>query len=158
MALTKEQIKTDYPLPIYNYRVDIDGVSFSFSEISGLELSFESITYKESFTSGDKVGPNIMYMPGQIQPVNISLKKGFVKGKSIPVFYEWINDIQLNRVDKKDIVVHLLDEAGNTVVNWKVIDAFPTKLSAPSFDASSNEVAIESMELMASRVTMEELA
>lgn len=156
MALTKEQIKTDYPLPIYNYRVDIDGVSFSFSEVSGLELAFESITYKESFAANGKVGPNIMYMPGQIQPVNISLKKGYVKGKSMPVFYEWINSIQLNRVDKKDIVVHLLDETGSTVVSWKVIDTFPTKLSAPSFDASSNEVAIEAMELMASRVTMEE--
>ena len=156
MALTKEQIRTDYPLPIYNYRVDINGESISFSEVSGLELAFESITYKESFTASGKVGPNIMYMPGQIQPVNISLKKGLVKGKSIPVFYEWINDTELNRIDKKDIVVHLLDETGSTVVSWKVIDAFPTKLSAPSFDASSNEVAIESMELMAYRVTMEE--
>ena len=156
MALTKEQIKTDYPLPIYNYRVDVNGESISFSEVSGLELSFETITYKESYVDSGRVGPNIMYMPGQIQPVNISLKKGFVQGKSIPVFYNWINDIELNRVDKRDIVVHLLDETGSTVVSWKVIDAFPTKLSAPGFDASSNEVAIESMELMAFRVTMEE--
>ena len=156
MALTKEQIKTDYPLPIYNYRVDINGVSISFSEVSGLELAFESITYKESFSVSGKVGPNIMYMPGQIQPVNISMKKGLVKGKSIPVFYEWINDIEINQVDKRDIVVHLLDETGSTVVSWKVIDAFPTKLTAPSFDASSNEVAIESMDLRAFRVTMEE--
>ena len=59
-------------------------------------------------------------------------------------------------MDKRDIVVHLLDETGSTVVSWKVIDAFPTKLTAPSFDASSNEVAIESMDLMAFRVTMEE--
>lgn len=157
MALTKEQIKTDYPLPIYNYRVDINGESISFSEVSGLELSFETFTYKESYASGGKVGPNIMYMPGQIQPVTISMKKGLVKGKSIPVFYNWINSIQLNQVDKKDIVVHLLDETGTTVVSWKVIDAFPTKLSAPSFDANSNDVGIESMELMAFRVTMEEV-
>ncbi|UII31375.1 phage tail protein [Fulvivirga ulvae] len=156
MALTKDQIRTDYPLPIYNYRVDINGKSISFSEVSGLELAFDTITYKESFTDGSKSGPNIMYMPGQIQPVNISLKKGFVKGKSIEAFYSWINDIGLNRVDKRDIVVHLLDETGTTVVSWTVIDAFPTKLSAPSFDASSNEVAIESLELMASRVTMAE--
>ncbi len=156
MALTKEQIKTDYPLVTYNYRVDIDGASFSFSKVTGLDLSFETITYKESFAAGGKVGPNIMYMPGQIQPVNITLEKGLVKGKSIPVFYEWINDIELNRIDKKDIVVHLLDETGSTIVSWKVIDAFPTKLTAPSFDASSNEVALESMELMAFRVTMEE--
>lgn len=156
MALTKEQIKTDYPLPIYNYRVDIDGVSFSFSEVSGLELSFKTITYKESYAVNGKVGPNIMYMPGQIEPVNISLKKGFVKGKSIPVFYDWINSIELNRVDKKDIIVHLLDETGSTVVSWKVIDTFPTKLTAPSFNADSDDLAIESMDLMASRVTMEE--
>ncbi|NHN24067.1 phage tail protein [Flavobacterium jejuense] len=157
MALTKEQIKTDYPLPIYNYRVDINGESISFSEVSGLELSFETFTYKESYASGGKVGPNIMYMPGQIQPVTISMKKGLVKGKSIPVFYNWINSIQLNQVDKKDIVVHLLDETGTTVVSWKVIDAFPTKLTAPSFDANSNDVGIESMDLMAYRVTMEEV-
>ncbi|MFK7787451.1 MAG: phage tail protein [Crocinitomicaceae bacterium] len=156
MALTKDQIKSDYPLVIYNYRIDINGESISFSEVSGLELSFETITYKESYATGGKVGPNIMYMPGQIQPVNISLKKGFVQGKSIPVFYDWINGIQLNRVDKRDIVVHLLDETGNTIVSWTVIDSFPTKLSAPSFDASSNEVAIESMDLMASRVSMAE--
>ncbi|MEM9338892.1 MAG: phage tail protein [Bacteroidota bacterium] len=157
MALTKEQIKTDYPLPIYNYRIDINGVSISFSEVSGLELAFESITYKESFAVGGKIGPNIMYMPGQIQPVNISMKKGLVKNKSIPVFYDWINSVQINQVDKRDIVVHLLDETGSTVVSWTVIDAFPTKLTAPSFDANSNEVAIESMDLMAYRVKMEEV-
>ncbi len=155
MALTKEQIKTDYPLPVYNYKVEIDGTAIAFSEVSGLELSFESITYKESQVNGMK-GPNIMHMPGQVQPTNITMKKGYVTGKSVPVLYDWINSIELNRIEKKDIMVHLLDETGTTVVNWKVIDCFPTKLSAPTFDANSNEVAVESMELMASNVTMEE--
>ena len=49
-----------------------------------------------------------------------------------------------------------MDEAGNAVVSWKVLNAFPTKLDAPSFDANSNDVAVESMELMADRVTIEE--
>ncbi|MEM0999908.1 MAG: phage tail protein [Bacteroidota bacterium] len=157
MALTKDQIANDYPLLVYNYRVDVENTSFSFSEVSGLELSFEPITYKESHKVSGKSGPNIMYMPGMIQPVNISLKKGLVKSASMEVFYNWINSIELNRVDKKDITVHLLDETGATVVSWKVVDAFPTKLSAPSFDANSNAVAIESMDLMASRVMMEEV-
>ena len=158
MAFSKEQIKTDYPLVVYNYRVDIDNASVSFSEVSGLDLGFDTITHMESHRVTGKAGPNIMYMPGMIQPVNISMKKGLVKGVSMPVFYDWINSIQLNQVDKKDIVVHLLDENGETVVKWTVVDAFPTKLSAPSFNASSNEVAVESMELMASRVFMEEEA
>lgn len=157
MALTKEQIKTDYPLMVYNYRVDIDNTSVSFSQVSGLDLSFETVTYKESHSVSGKSGPNIMYMPGMIQPVNITLQKGLVKGVSMKVFYDWINSIALNRVDKKDIMVHLLDESGSTVVSWKVIDAFPTKLTAPTFDANASEVALESMELMASRVIMEEV-
>lgn len=157
MALTKEQIKADYPLLVYNYRVDIDNVSISFSDVSGLDLSFDTITHKESHRVSGKSGPNIMYMPGMIQPVNISLKKGLVPGVSMKVFYDWINSIELNRVDKKDIIVHLLDETGSTVISWKVVDAFPTKLSAPSLSANSNEVAVESLDLMASRVFMEEV-
>ena len=42
------------------------------------------------------------------------------------------------------------------MISWKVINAFPTKLDAPSFTASSNDVAVESMELMADCVVVEE--
>jgi len=156
MAFTKDQIKNSYPLPVYNYRVDIGNTSVSFSEVSGLDIAVEVITYKESFAASGKSGPNVMHMPGARQPTTISLKKGYVKGSSIQVFYNWINSIELNLVDKKDITVHLLDESGVTVVSWKCIDAFPTKLSGPAFNASSNDVAIESMELRASRIIMEE--
>ena len=155
MALTKDQIKTDYPLPVYNYRVNVADTTIAFSEVSGLDLSYDPITFKESQVADGKSGPNIMYMPGQIAEVNISLKKGLLATKSINVFYDWIASTQLNRIDKKDITVSLCDETGTPVVTWKVIDAFPTKLTAPTFDANSNEVAVETMELRASLVTLE---
>src|SRR4051794_39671306 len=110
MALTKDQIKTDYPLPIYNYKVDIGAETVAFSEVSGLELSFDTITYNESQVAPGLTGPNTMYMPSWQKPLNITLKKGVVKAKSIPVLYKWINSTQLNQVDKKDITVHLCDE------------------------------------------------
>jgi phage tail-like protein len=156
MAVSQDQIKRDYPLPVYNYKVDIGTETISFSEVSGLERSFETITYKESPVGSGTVGPNVMLMPGAPKPLNITLKKGYVKGKSMAVFYNWINATQLNRTEKRDLTVHLCDEKGESVVRWKIIDAFPVKLSAPSFSASSNEVAIESMELMASRLEMNE--
>ena len=156
MALSPADIKANYPLPVYNYKVEIDGETIAFAEVSGLEFSFETITYKESKTDQPGTGPNIMYMPGQIAPVNISMRKGYVKTKNMPVFYDWISSIKLNLVQKKDIVVRLCDEDGNAVVSWTVIDAFPTKLTAPSFNADSNEVAIEALDVMASALTMEE--
>jgi phage tail-like protein len=156
MALTKDQIISDYPLPAYNYRVDIDTTTVAFSEVSGLEMTLDTITYSESQVASGKAGPNIMIMPGNKKPLTITLKKGYVKAKSISALYNWIAAIQLNRVDKKDITVHLCDEKGDSVVRWKVIDAFPTKLTAPSFSATSTEVAIESLELMASSLEMSE--
>ena len=35
------------------------------------------------------------------------------------------------------------------MVSWRIKDAFPVKLHAPVFDATSNEIAIERLDLMA---------
>jgi phage tail-like protein len=156
MALTKDEIKTAYPLPVYNYRVEIGSTAIAFSEVSGLSLSYETTTYKESPVESGAPGPRLMRMPAQIAPVNVSLKKGVVRNDSIGTFFEWINSIQINQVDKRDIYVRLLDEKGDPVISWAVINAFPTKLDAPTFDANSNDVAIESMELMADGIKIEE--
>lgn len=154
MALTADQIATTYPLPVYNYKVEIDGKTVGFSEVSGLSIEHETTSYTESPVDG--TGPRWMYMPAQSKSATVTLKKGVVTGVSVPTLYEWINSIQLNRVDKKDIYVRLCDENGDAVVSWKVINAFPTKLDAPSFTADSNDAAIESMELMADRVMIEQ--
>jgi phage tail-like protein len=74
----------------------------------------------------------------------------------VAALYNWISATQLNQAEKKDIFVRLCDENGDPVISWKVNNAFPTKLEAPTFDANSNDVAVESMELTADDVTMEE--
>ena len=157
MALTKEEIKTAYPLPVYNYKVEIEGATIAFSEVSGLNISYETTTYKESPVESGAPGPRVMHMPAQGTPANVSLKKGLVRAASLPVFYDWINSIQINQVEKKNIVISLLDENGDPVIRWTVTRAFPTKLDAPTFDANSNDVAIESMELMGDGILMEEV-
>lgn len=158
MATDTKTIKTQYPLPVYNYRVEVGGESISFSEVSGLSLSFETKAYMESKTTEPGPGPNKMNMPLQKKGLTITLKKGYVLARSISTFYKWISSIKLNQVVKKDIKVRLCDEDGKPLVSWSVLNAFPTKLDAPAFNAGSNEVAIESMELMADDLTIEETA
>ena len=154
MAMTKDQIKTSYPLPVYNFRVEIDGTTVGFSEVSGLNIAYETITYTESATSGP--GPRILYMPGKPKVTTLTMKKGVVTGVSVATLYNWINGIALNRVVKKDIVIRLCDETGAAVISWKVVNAFPTQLDAPSFTASSNDVAVESMQLTADAIFIEQ--
>ncbi len=139
MATTAAEILSDYPVPVYRYTVSFGGEDIAFSEVSGLDFEYETITYKD--------GLGFKYMPGQTTPINISMKKGIVRTKS--EFFIWINSISMNTVDKKDMVISLTNEtADSPIIVWTVTNAFPTKLAAPSFDASSNEIAIETLDMM----------
>jgi phage tail-like protein len=155
MATTVEDIKKNYPLPVFNFRVEIDKDTVAFSEVSGLSIQYETTTYKESPSAGGAAGPRVFHMPSQASPINITLKKGLVPAVSIGALYKWIKSVNLNRVEKKDIFVRLCDETGTAMVSWKILNAFPTKLDAPTFDASSNDAAVESMELRADSIQIE---
>jgi phage tail-like protein len=156
MATSTDTIKTDYPLPVYNYRVEIGSEAVAFTEVSGLSIAYESTLYKESPTASGSAGPRVVQMPAQRTPPTITLKKGLVRTKSIATLYGWIRTVQINQIEKKDIFIRLCDEKGAPVISWKVTNAFPVKLDAPSFDAKSNDAAIESMELKADFITIEE--
>ena len=151
MATTVEEIKNNYPLPAYNFRVEIEGMNpISFAEISGLSIARETITYRDglSCVQGAK------HMPGMVSDIRFTMKKGVVKADS--KLYDWINSTRVTTVEKKNITISLMDEKGEfPVVTWKVKNAFPVKLDAPTFDAKTNEVAIEALELMADDLKIE---
>lgn len=145
MATTKEEIKSAYPLPVYNYRVTIGSSTMGFSEVSGLSVNYEPVTYKHgmSFIMGTKI------IPGMRQPIRLNMKRGIVSKGSF--LASWFQDVYNNpfKTAKKDILVDLCDESGTPVVRWKVLGALPIKLEAPTFSAESNDVAIESIEFAA---------
>lgn len=155
MALTEQEIRTSYPLPSYNYRVEVGDATVAFSEVSGLSITYGTTVYKESPTESGAPGPRKMIMPAQIQDPTIHLKKGLVPAVSVPVLYAWIASTSTNQIEKKDIYVRLCDEQGTPVISWKVFNAFPTKLDAPSFSASGDEAAVETMDLIADFITVE---
>lgn len=147
MAITAGDIAVQYPIPTYRFIVTLGDEQVPFTSASGLDINFDTIEYR------DGTG-NWFKMPGQRQVTNITLSKGVFPGKN--AMYEWINSIQLNQVEKKDIMISLTNEAGTEVlVSWNVTNAFPTSLTSPSFDATSNEIAVQQVALMADRVTIQ---
>ncbi|WP_047239208.1 phage tail protein, partial [Chromobacterium subtsugae] len=97
MAVKAADIANTYPIPVYRFVVSVGGESMSFSEVSGLDIAYDTITYKH--------GMGKIHMPGQQSDINITLKRGLVKKKS--QFYDWIHSISLNQIDKRDITVSL---------------------------------------------------
>ena len=155
MAQDKNQIKATYPLPAYNYRVTVmrDGASqvLSFSEVSGLSVEYEPVTYKHglSFWMGVKI------IPGMRQPTKLTLKRGVAKGSDF--LYRWLDLTYTDpfKTAQRDILIDLCDESGGVVIRWTVHSALPVKLDGPTFDANTNEVAIETMELVAHDVQVD---
>lgn len=151
MPSDRDPTKPSYPLPVYNYRISVEDMAMGFSEVSGLNVEYQAVTYRHglSFLSGEKI------VPGMRQPVRLTMKRGIMEGNGI--LADWFQRAHTNSFTsaKKDILVDLCDESGNTVVRWKVRGALPVKLSAPTFDAKSNEVAVESLELIAQDIQVD---
>lgn len=145
MALSVADQRTQYPLAAYNFRVAVGDVAMSFAEVSGLVREYETLTYRHglSFWEGEAI-TRFRYD----KYVPLTLKKGVFAGAS--QLYEW-----MDTADKKNMSVSLCDEQGNAVVTWHIQKALIVKLEAPSLQANGNEVAIETLSLMAAGISVE---
>ncbi|MDB5207852.1 MAG: phage tail protein [Flavisolibacter sp.] len=129
----------NYPLSKYHFTVHCDDIKISFSEVSGLSMELAVIEYREG-SSEDS-----LKMPGIRKYSNITLKRGVQKGNH--EFFDWINTVRLNTVERRNIVISLLDDAHQPVLSWRVKNAWPCKYEVADLLATGNEVLIESLEL-----------
>jgi phage tail-like protein len=130
-----------YPLPKFHFQVQWGGERIGFTEVTGLDMQVEAIEYRE----GSSPQYSKIKQPGMHKFSNITLKRGTMDGDSD--FYKWINEISLNKVTRRDIVISLLNETHAPVMTWKALQAFPVKLQASDLKSDGNEVAIETLEL-----------
>ena len=130
-----------YPLPVFHFSVKLGTEELGFSEVSGLTQENQAIEYRDgSFPEYSSIK-----MPGLRKFNNITLKRGIVKGDN--KLFQWLSTIKLNKVERKDLTISLLNEEHQPVMVWKVHNAFPVKVEGPQLKASGNEVAIESIEI-----------
>ena len=130
-----------YPLTVFHFLVDWGGTKLGFSEVTGLNIEVQPIEYRDGLSPEYSV----VKMPGLKKYGNITLKRGVFKGDN--EFYNWYNQIKLNKPERRDITISLLDEEHNPVMVWKLVNAWPTKITSPDLKANGNEVAIEQVEI-----------
>lgn len=129
------------PYKRFNFLVQIEGISQAgFSEVSGLETSIDPIDYREG---GDRI---IRKLPGLRRVGNVTLKRGVTKSSELQ---DWHKNILQGQLDRRNVAIILLDDTGQEVVRWNLLDAWPCKWTGPDLDALSSEVAIEALELCA---------
>jgi phage tail-like protein len=128
------------PYRSYNFKVEIDGIiQAGFQECSGLDVSTDPIDYREG------TDPNhARKLPGMNKYTGISLKRGLTDS---PELWKWRETVIAGKAERRSGAVILLDDTGKETMRWSFFQAWPSKWTGPSFNATGNAIAIETLEI-----------
>jgi phage tail-like protein len=141
-------MSANYPLPKFHFQVQWGGTSIAFTEVTGLDTEIEVIEYRH----GASPVYSASKMPGMQKFSNITLKRGVFQSDN--EYFDWYNTVKLNTIERRDIIISLLNEEHEPVLTWQILNAWPSKLQSAELKADANEVAIESMELVHEGISM----
>lgn len=138
-----------WPLPKFYFAVQLgDDKSVNFQEVDGLNSETQVIEYRHGNSP-------IFYpikMPGIGKVGNVTMRKGtFVNDNS---FWTWYDEIKMNTIKRRTVVVNLLDESGAPKMVWTLNNAWPTKITGTDLKSEGNEVAVEAIELAFETLTV----
>jgi phage tail-like protein len=135
------------PYKNFKFQVRWDGrVVAGVSRVSGLRRVTDVIAYRHGNDSSV-----VRKAPGLTRFEPITLERGVTHD---PAFEQWANKVWSSSHDvsladyRKDVVIDLLNEAGQLVKSYVVHRAWPSAYQAlPDLDAGGNAVALESLVL-----------
>ena len=137
------------PFRSFNFRIEISGTSVAgFRECSGLSFNTDPVEYRE----GTDKNLHVRKLTGLRKFANVVLKRGYTDSKDL---WEWYKNVLNGVEDRRDGAVILQNEEHVDVLRWKFESGWISKWEASAFNATTNEVAIESIEICVERVELE---
>jgi phage tail-like protein len=129
------------PFLTFNFAVEIEGLLVGgFSEVSGLESDIQFDDYREGGLNGF-----VHKLPNHTTFANLSLKHGLT---SISTLWNWHYNTTQGIIHRKNGTIMLLNQRQIPVMWWNFRNALPVRWSGPSFNAASDEVGAEVLELV----------
>jgi len=139
--------RTADPLQQFRFRVEIEGIAqLGFSRVSGLESEFEVAEYAEGGYAA------IRKLPGRETTGVATLERGATSNMAM---YTWYKEALSNPSFRKTVTIVELDAAGQEVRRHILYEAWASKFTRPEYDATSSEVAIDSIDIQYESVETE---
>lgn len=133
------------PLVQAHFYVSVDGHldNMVFRECSGVGSESEIVEYKGS-TRDDY--HTIQAIPGRLKWQKVNLKRGITDSMDA---WNWRKLVEQGNVDgaRANGSIVMVDQNGAEVARWNFLRAWPTKISGPSLNSSTNEVGVEELEI-----------
>lgn len=137
------------PYRAYNFQLEIDNLPRgAFSEVSGLTAEGDAVDYRE----GSDSQPSVRKLVGLRKYTNLTLKRGYTADGSL---WGWYNNIVNGVPDRRNVTIVLMNEQRQPVLRWHAENAWINKIEGPTFKATGNEVAMESVEIVHEGLTLE---
>lgn len=148
MAQTAKAQRTIHPLAAFNFRVTIDGSAVRFTRVTGIQREHQTVTYRHglSFAEGEDIEKFHVN-----RFATITMEQGTVDGSHF--LHEWLETKRPSVME-----ISLCDETGAPAISWHVARAVPVKMSAPAFDAKTNELSIEVLEVRAAGISIRQVS
>jgi phage tail-like protein len=131
------------PLPPYqtfNFAVELEGVLVGgFTEVTGLESTIEVEEYREGGVNGF-----VHHLPGRTSYSNLTLRHGLT---SLGTLWNWYSDTTEGVISRRNGTIMLLNTQQVPVMWWNFRNALPVRWTGPTFNATSDEVGVEELEL-----------
>lgn len=136
----------------YHFSVDWGGNRVDFLEINGLNVEVEAISVRK----GNSPEEMEMKIPGLLKYSEVSLKRTIEKGDN--QLFEWIQTKGFGTVERRDIVIKLLNENHEPIIVWKLKNCFPTKYIGPTLISNNSELAMETLVIVHEGMRIENMA
>jgi phage tail-like protein len=132
------------PLVSAWFGVEFQGqVVGAFRECTGLGSENEVVEYKASGPNGQFV---LKKVPGRMKWNNITLKRGITDAMDM---WEWRKLVEQGKIAdaRKNGAIIMFSSDGTPKARWEFVNAWPSKLTGPTANATNNEPAIEELEI-----------
>jgi phage tail-like protein len=143
--MAKSSGRDSDPLVGFQFSLDFGGtVTGYFTEVSGVGSENEIIEHKVVDGTGHE---SIQKIPGRLKWTDISLKRGITDNLQIWDWRQMVVDGSLKSA-RKNATITMYDRDYKPAAKWDLINAWPSKVTGPSFKSDSNEYGIEEVTLV----------
>jgi phage tail-like protein len=121
----------------------------AFRECTIVSAEHEPAEYK---FSDDKGEPGYYAIPGRMKFGRLTLKRGLTDDMSA---WKWRKEVEDGNIvsARTNGTILMRDQNGSPIAEFNFENAWPLKVSGPTPNANSNELATEDLELICERVT-----
>jgi phage tail-like protein len=133
--------RTNDAIGAFRFKVELDGLLVGgFSEVTGIQSETEVMEYPEG-----GLNTHVHILPKQTKYSRIVLKRGITQSSEL---WDWYDGVAGGTIKRKSGSVILHNHAAKEICRWNFFEAYPVKWHGPDLNATSGNVAVESIEIV----------